>query len=80
MATTIRNLDARLYRALLARAKARNRTVGSQANEAFRAFLSRPRLAGSSRRSFLDFKPVDFGPGTENVSEQIDQILYGENE
>lgn len=78
MDTTIRNLDARLYRAMLARAKAQKRTVGSLANDAFRAFLSHPRPARSPRHSFLDFKPVDFGPGTESLSEQIDEILYGD--
>ncbi len=24
-------------------------------------------------------KPLDFGPGSERLSEQIDEILYGEN-
>lgn len=78
MDTTIRNLDARLYRAMLARAKAQKRTVGSLVNEAFRSFLKPKPSVPSARRSFLDFAPVDFGPGTENLSEQIDEILYGE--
>jgi len=26
---------------------------------------------------FLNLKPVDFGPGNENLSERIDEVLYG---
>lgn len=79
MDTTIRNLDARLYRAALARAKARGQTVGALVNEALRAFL-KAQPPKARRHSFLDFKPIDFGPGTEHLSEQVDEVLYGERE
>lgn len=29
------------------------------------------------KKSLLDYKPTNWGKGTERVSEQIDKILYG---
>ena len=31
------------------------------------------------KRSLLDLKPFDWGEGTENSSEEIDVILYGDS-
>jgi len=31
------------------------------------------------RGRLSDLKPRDWGPGTERVSEEIDEILYGED-
>lgn len=30
----------------------------------------------NSKKSILDIKPRDWGDGTENASEEIDEILY----
>lgn len=30
----------------------------------------------NSKKSILDFKPRDWGDGTENTSKEIDEILY----
>ena len=77
MDTTIRNLDAKLYRRLRARAVREGKTVGATLNEAMRAFLvASPRPAKSG--SIFDLQPFDFGPGNERLSEQIDEVLYGE--
>jgi len=76
MDTTIRNLDPKAYRALKARAALLGRTVGETLNEAIRAYLNRP---GSQpkRGSLRDLHPVDFPAGSEHLSEQVDEIVYG---
>jgi len=33
---------------------------------------------GKKKQKFTSLKPVSWGKGTEHVSEQVDQILYGE--
>jgi plasmid stability protein len=79
MDTTIRNLDEDAYRALRARAVLQGRNVGDLINEAIRAYLAETRLikGGSSLR---DLKPEPFPEGNEHLSEQIDEIAYGERQ
>lgn len=76
MDKTIRNLDARAFRALKARAAAEGKTVGEAVSEAIRAYLARP---GAIERgaSLADLAPQDFGPGTEGLSEAVDRLVYG---
>ncbi len=76
MDTTIRNLDARLYRALRARAARDGRTVGALINEAVRAYLSKRQPTPGAPRLF-DLQAEDYPAGNERLSEQIDEILYG---
>ena len=76
MDTTIRNLDPKAYRALKARAALLGKTVGEAVNEAIRAYLNRPGNL-PKRGSLRDLRPVDFGPGSEHLSEQVDEIVYG---
>jgi plasmid stability protein len=74
--TTIRNLDEAAYRALRARAVLEGRTVGDVINEAIRAYLARPETV--HRRSSLRLlKPEPFPEGTENLSSEIDSVVYG---
>ena len=76
MDTTIRNLDEDAYRRLKARAAADGKSLGEALNEAMRAYTAgQPPF--EKKRSLLDIKPVDFGKGTEHLSDEIDAIVYG---
>jgi len=79
MNTTIRGLDPNAYKELKARAALEDRPIGELVNDAIRVYLNRPE-PGEKTLSLLDWKPVDFGPGTERLSEEIDDVLYGGNE
>ena len=74
MDTTIRNLDEQAYKELRARAVLEGRTVGEVINEAIRGYLARPT---PGKRSLRDLNPIPFPPGNENLSSEIDAILYG---
>lgn len=76
MDTTIRNLDEETYRRLKSRAAATGRTVGELMNEALRAYLERPGR-WERRSSLRDLKPQTYPAGNENLSERIDQLVYG---
>jgi len=76
MDTTIRNLDDQAYRALRARAVLEGRTVGEVISEAIRGYLLR--VAPESRKTSLRaLKPEPFPIGNENLSTEIDSLLYG---
>lgn len=74
MDTTIRNLDEQAYKALRARAVLEGRTVGEVINDAIRGYLARPT---PGKRSLRDLKPIRFPDGNENLSSEIDEIVYG---
>ena len=74
MDTTTRNLDDQAYKALRARAVLEARTVGDVISEAIRGYLARP-VPG--KRSFREAKPVLLPPGNENLSSEVDEIVYG---
>lgn len=74
MDTTVRNLDDQAYKELRARAVLEGRTVGEVISEAIRGYLARPTPGKGSLRAL---KPIRFPPGNENLSSEIDQIVYG---
>ena len=76
MDTTIRNLDEHAYRRLKARAALTGKTIGEAVNEAIRAYLRRPAPAADGF-DWQDLRPLDFPPGNERLSEEIDRIVYG---
>lgn len=77
MDTTIRNLDPDAYRRLKAHAALTGKTVGEVLNEAIRAYLARRPLPEQTG-TLADWRPVEFPPGNERLSEEIDRIVYGE--
>ena len=74
MDALIQDLDADAYEALGARAVLEGRTVSDLLNDAIRAYVARP-LPGT--RSLCALMPERFAPGNENLSSEIDEILYG---
>lgn len=76
MDTTIRNLDEHTYRALRAHAVIQGRNVGDVLNEAIRGYLAR--VTETQRSSTLRaLQPEPFPEGNENLSREIDAIVYG---
>jgi len=72
----IRNLDARAYRRVKARAALAGKTVGEALNEAMVAWLARP---GAQARdgTLRDLIPEAYPKGNERLSEEVDAIVYG---
>ena len=75
MDTTIRNLDEGVYRALKAQAALKGKSIGELVNEAIRTYLARPDVQ-TKRGSLRDLQPEDYAAGNENLSEQINMIVY----
>jgi hypothetical protein len=76
MDTTVRNLDERAYRALRARAVLEGRTVGELISEAIRSYLGSGALKRGTA-SLRDLRPEAFPEGNEQLSSEIDAIVYG---
>jgi predicted CopG family antitoxin len=41
-------------------------------------FRGKDTLRKKDPRKLLKIKPIDFGPGSENLSTEIDEVLYGD--
>ena len=77
MDKTIRNLDEAVFRTLKARAATEGKTVGEAVNEAMAAYVARPSSSTHSAMRLSSLRPMDLGPGTETLSDDIDAIVYG---
>jgi MFS family permease len=75
MDTTIRNLDADVYRQLKAKAALQGKTVGEALNEAIRAWLGGGPLVRNG--TLGDLQPRSWGAKHKRDSEEIDHIVYG---
>lgn len=51
------------------------RTIGDLINDAIAQYVLRP-AQFEKTGTMADIRTWDFGPGTERLSEQIDEILY----
>ena len=76
MDTTIRNLDEQAYRAIRARAVIEGRPVGELITEAIRSYIAR-NTARRANVSLRDLKPAPFPDENENLSAEIDAVVYG---
>jgi plasmid stability protein len=76
MDTTVRNLDEQAYRALRARAVLEGRTVGELISEAIRSYLRRVNVKRGPA-SLRTLRPEPFPKGNEQLSSEIDTIVYG---
>lgn len=77
MDNTIRGIDAIVYREAKAEAARRSMPMGKVVSEALRLWLDAVATRFRKKKKLCDLKPVDFGPGNENLSQEIDKVLYG---
>lgn len=72
---TVRDVDSEVFREFKAEAIKKGLTLGSALTIAMGKFRNE---LGKKKQKFTSLKPIAWGKGTEQVSEQVDQILYGE--
>jgi len=72
----VRNVDDVVFRKFKVKAVEEDLNLGHALNQAMIVWVN---LAArrKKRAPLLDFKPFDFGKGSEHTSEQIDAIVYG---
>ena len=71
MDVLIKNMDEKAYKKAKILAVEEEKNVGEIVSRAIFLLASQ-----KERRGLLAVKPVDFGKGTENLSKEIDKILY----
>lgn len=76
MDTTIRNLDERMYRKLKARAALTGQNIGEAVSDAIRSYLARADALPKTG-SLLDLTPEPYPTGNEQLSDDVDDIVYG---
>ncbi len=74
---TIRNVNVDVLQDFKAEAVREKKTFGKALAEALLLWLQSRKAHKRQKSSLLNIKPVDFGQGTEHLSENIDNELYG---
>ena len=75
---TFKNVDETVLRQFKAEAVLEGKTFGRALAEALLTWLQQRQLLRKKKKMKLsDLKPVDFGPGSERGSVEVDQIVYG---
>jgi len=72
MDTTIRNLDPFVYNKLKTKAAQEGISIGEAVTKAISEWLGLPK----KKRSIIEIKPEHFGEKYQNLSEEIDEVLY----
>ncbi|MBM3233396.1 hypothetical protein FJZ18_04490 [Candidatus Pacearchaeota archaeon] len=78
----VRDVDEDTFRKLRARAIAERKKIGDLLTMLMKKYLEETQSKSlqdnlEKVKKALDFRPIDFGPGNERLSEKIDEILYG---
>ena len=76
---TLRNFDDNLYKELKSEAVKDDLTVVEALKRAVAFWLS-AHTHKKKKKSVFDYKPMDFGPGSEKSSTEIDDVLYGKEQ
>lgn len=72
---TIRGVSVNVWRNFRAAMIKENVNIGEAVTGALEIYLKKQE-GEKPKYNFMDLKPVDFGPGNENLSERIDEVLY----
>ena len=73
MDTTIRNIDPFIYKKLKTKAAQEGISIGEAVTVAVSEWLG---VSKKKKRSIIDIKPEHFGKQYRNLSEEIDEVLY----
>ncbi len=71
---TVKDVSRETFNALKTEAVKRRINVGTALSLAIKSWLSSIK---QTRRKLSTLKPTDWGPGTETLSEDFDETLYG---
>jgi hypothetical protein len=76
MNITIRNLQDSIFRQFKAKAVEENMKLGDALTQAMESWLKEKKRT-KPKGKLSDLPSWDWGPGTENSSQEIDKIVYG---
>jgi hypothetical protein len=73
----IRDVDEETFRKFRSLAIERKMKIGEALSLAMKKMMNDKNKEGKKKIGIINIKPLDFGKGTENSSEEIDKIIYG---
>lgn len=74
---SFRDVDIDAFREFKATVAREGMKMGKAVSQALRLFTRQVKQKPKKKMGLLDLKPVDYGPGSENLSERVDEVLYG---
>lgn len=73
----IRGIEEETYMKFREKALAERMKVGQALTLAMKEWVKKEERERADPRNLLKIKPFDWGKGTEKVSKEVDEILYG---
>ena len=75
---TVRKVNKRVYTRFKARVSESRINLGTALTQAMEEWLrNKDKKNKKSLKKLMEFKPIDFGPGSEKISGRMDEIIYG---
>ena len=74
---TVRDVDEKVLRNFRARAIQKKMKMGDALTDAMKRWIKEGKTKEPDPKLLLKIKSLDWGDGTENTSEEVDEILYG---
>ncbi|MDE2026669.1 MAG: hypothetical protein KGJ07_09355 [Patescibacteria group bacterium] len=74
---TVRDVDEKILRNFRARAIQKKMKMGEALTDAMKRWIKEDKTREPDPKLLLKIKSLDWGDGTENTSEEVDEILYG---
>lgn len=74
---TFRNVNKEVLQDFKAEAVRENKTFGKALVEALVIWLEHKKFFQKKKMRLSKSQPIDFGPGTEDLSKHVDEVLYG---
>lgn len=73
----VRRVNKAIYREFRAKALKQRMPVGRALSITMEEWLKAPSERPKDPKLLLKAKPIDLGSGSENISENIDELVYG---
>lgn len=73
---TFKNVEEEVLKEFKMESIKEGRNLGALLTQVLMEWIEK-RHQHTKKKKLLDFKPVNFGPGTEKLSEEVDKIVYG---
>ncbi len=74
---TVRDVDEKVLRNFRAHAIQKKMKMGEALTDAMKRWIKEDKIQEPDPKLLLKIKSFDWGLGTENTSEEVDEILYG---
>jgi len=74
---SVRDVDPKAFREFKVKTVSQGSRTGVTLTQAMKEWVEKREKKKKKKRSFFDLKSTDWGKGTQDLSERVDEYLYG---